>query len=274
MFVARIAPSSTMRSSSLKRCFFVGRSSTIDSITRSQSASAPRSVTALDPAEHGGALGVVELAAVDLLGERLLEPGDHRVGGGLRPAPQHHLDPGLAGDLGDAAAHDPRTDDSDALDHRVLLPVEKARRLPTGRSSSPREAGVSVPRWRAEHQPRGPSRSSAAANGVSTTRRWTAGSSRSAAGTEIVVLPTAAAYEHPERVGARGERSLPGPRGRAPERCNVLNRRDAEDPENVAAVETREVRVPRRRLADAPAFGAQGLVRSTRRCSPPTAAAR
>ena len=46
VFVARIPPSLTMRSSSLKRCFLVGRSSTMDSTTRSQSASAPRSETA------------------------------------------------------------------------------------------------------------------------------------------------------------------------------------------------------------------------------------
>ena len=59
------------------------------------------------PAEDGGALGVVELAAVDLLGQRLLEARHHRVGGGLRPAPQHDLVPGLPGNLGDAAAHDP-----------------------------------------------------------------------------------------------------------------------------------------------------------------------
>ena len=68
------------------------------------------------PAEHRVALGGVELAPLDLLGERLLEAGDHRVGGALRPAAQHDLDAGLGRDLGDARAHDPRTDDADALD--------------------------------------------------------------------------------------------------------------------------------------------------------------
>ena len=43
-------------------------------------------------AEHGVALGGFELAPLDLLGQRLLEPGDHRVGGALRPAAQHDLD--------------------------------------------------------------------------------------------------------------------------------------------------------------------------------------
>ena len=139
VFVARIPPSATMRSSSLKRCFLVGRSSTIDSITRSQSARAPRSDTAVDPAEHGGALGVLELAPLHLLGERLLEAGDHRVGGRLRAAPQHHLGARLGGDLGDAAAHDPRTDDSDPLGHSRAAPRGwKGRRLPIGRSGSPR----------------------------------------------------------------------------------------------------------------------------------------
>ena len=46
VFVARIAPSAQMRSSSVKRCFLAARSSTIDSITRSQSAISPRSATA------------------------------------------------------------------------------------------------------------------------------------------------------------------------------------------------------------------------------------
>ena len=95
VFVARIAPSFTMRSSSLKRCFLIARSSTIDSSTRSQSASSPRSLTARDPAEDRVAVGGLELAPVDLLGERLLEPGDHRVGGALRAAAQHDLDAGL-----------------------------------------------------------------------------------------------------------------------------------------------------------------------------------
>jgi hypothetical protein len=68
------------------------------------------------PAEDRVALGGLELAAVDLLGERLLEACDHRVGGALGAAAQDHFDPGLGRDLGDAGAHDPRTHDADALD--------------------------------------------------------------------------------------------------------------------------------------------------------------
>ena len=72
-----------------------------------------------DPCEHGVAVGRLELAPLHLLGERLLEPGDHRVGGALRPAPQHDLDPGLGRDLRNARAHDARAHDPDPLDrHR------------------------------------------------------------------------------------------------------------------------------------------------------------
>ena len=75
-----------------------------------------------DPAEDRVALVGFELAPVDLLGQRLLEPPDHRVGGRLRPAPQHDLESGLRRDLGDARAHDPRTHDPDPLDrHRPVL---------------------------------------------------------------------------------------------------------------------------------------------------------
>ena len=74
------------------------------------------------PSQHRVALGRFELAPVDLLRQRLLEPGDHRVGGALRAAPQHDLDPGLGRDLGDARAHDPRTDDPDALDRHDPVP--------------------------------------------------------------------------------------------------------------------------------------------------------
>ena len=116
VLVARIASSAQIRSSSVKRCFFGARSSTIDSSTRSQSASSPRSVTARTRPRVAVAVAVLELAPVDLLRERLLEGGDHRVGRVLGPAAQHDLDAGLGGDLGDTRAHDPRTDDSDTLD--------------------------------------------------------------------------------------------------------------------------------------------------------------
>src|SRR5215210_5794246 len=54
-------------------------------------------------------------------------------------------------------------------------------------------------------------------------------------GAEVVVLPTAAAYEHPERAVATAERWFEGLGGKA-RGLMVLRRPDAEDPANVAAV--------------------------------------
>ena len=65
-----------MRSSSLKRCFFAARSSTIDSITRSHVGELVEVGDGADAAEHVVALGGLELALLDLPGQRLLEPGD------------------------------------------------------------------------------------------------------------------------------------------------------------------------------------------------------
>ena len=74
--------------------------------------------------DHRSALGLVELAPLDLLGERLLEGGDHGVGARLVARPEDHLEAGLRGDLGDARAHDPRADDPHPLHgHGAMLPV-------------------------------------------------------------------------------------------------------------------------------------------------------
>ena len=55
-------------------------------------------------------------------------------------------------------------------------------------------------------------------------------------GSEIVVLPTAASYEHPDRVAAVASAHCDA-LGVTATTLNVLNRRDADSPENVAAVE-------------------------------------
>ena len=90
------------------------------------------------PGEHGVAFAGVELAPLDLLGERLLEPGDHGVGGALSPAAQHDLDPGLGRDLRDARAHDPGTHDANPLDrHQPLLAAVGRERLPAGSADGP-----------------------------------------------------------------------------------------------------------------------------------------
>jgi cyanophycinase len=53
---------------------------------------------------------------------------------------------------------------------------------------------------------------------------------------DVVVLPTAAAFEHPERIGDVAERHF-APLGVATRTLPVLNRRDAEDAANAKAVE-------------------------------------
>ena len=57
-----------------------------------------------------------ELALVDLLGQRLLERRDHRVGGLLLAAAHDDLVARLGRHFGHARAHDPGTDDADTLD--------------------------------------------------------------------------------------------------------------------------------------------------------------
>lgn len=52
---------------------------------------------------------------------------------------------------------------------------------------------------------------------------------------DVVVLPTAAAFEHPERIGAVAAEHF-APLGVATQTLAVLNRRDAEDAANVQAV--------------------------------------
>ena len=54
-------------------------------------------------------------------------------------------------------------------------------------------------------------------------------------GSEVVVLPTAAAFEHPDRVGVAATAHL-ATLGVTTKTVRVLNRRDAQDPANVDAV--------------------------------------
>ena len=55
-------------------------------------------------------------APLDLLGEGLLQRGDHGIGRLLLAGPQHDLVAGLGRHLGDARPHDPRPNDANALD--------------------------------------------------------------------------------------------------------------------------------------------------------------
>ncbi len=91
--------------------------------------------------------------------------------------------------------------------------------------------------------------------------------------------PTRSSCSRPRRRSSTriGSGSGPPPTSRSlgvagPHAPDVLHRREAEDPEIAARRARGEVRVPRRRLAAAPALGAQGLARCSRRCSRRTTA--
>ena len=116
VFVARIAPSLQMRSSSVKRCFLVGE--VLDDRLDHEVAFGELAEVGhgLHATEHRGALFVGELAPLHLFGERLLEAGDHRVGGRLGAAAQHHLEARLRGHFGHARPHDARAHDTNSLD--------------------------------------------------------------------------------------------------------------------------------------------------------------
>lgn len=70
---------------------------------------------------------------------------------------------------------------------------------------------------------------------TATTRELDAELLAASGGTEVVVLPTPKAFEHPERVGPRAEAYFSG-LGATVRTLEVINRRDAEKPEVVEAV--------------------------------------
>ena len=74
-------------------------------------------------------------------------------------------------------------------------------------------------------------------------------------GSEVVVLPTAAAYEHPDHAVERATRWFEG-LGATVRPVPAVDRTGARDEANVAAVRDAAVRVPVRRVADAPPLGA------------------
>ena len=104
----------------------------------------------------------------------------------------------------------------------------------------------------------GPSRSSAAASGATAVATSTPRCSASGGTDEVVVLPSAAAYEHPERVGERAARVLRATRREGPGAARAAPRRGR----GAQARRDRArgaLRLHRRRLAAAPALGAEGL---------------
>ena len=77
-------------------------------------------------------------------------------------------------------------------------------------------------------------------------------------GDEVLVLPTAAAYEHPDRAIEAAERWF-DELGAKVRPLRVLTRRDAVDEANVAPIRDAALHLPLRGQPDAPALGAQGL---------------
>ena len=109
VFVASTASGRQTRSSSANSSRFGSSSSTIASITTSQSAKAESSVVSAQQPDVEG----VDLALLDLAREEVVDPAARRLpelGGDLAP---DGLEPRLDGELRDARAHRPQSDDSD-----------------------------------------------------------------------------------------------------------------------------------------------------------------
>ena len=146
----------------------------------------------------------------------------------------------------------------------LLRAAVKAERLPAGRrdrASARRGRGrLAARRIRAvaRRSRRARSRCSAAASGPSRAARSTAACSQLAGSDEVAGPPDRGRVRAP-RPGRRPGRR-PGSTGSARRSTGlpVLNRRDAEADEQRRRDAGRAVRLPRRRLAAAPALGAQG----------------
>ena len=190
--MARIASGLQMLSSSAKRAFFTARSSTTDSMTRSTSARSPRWVVADTRPTISSASASGALLLLDLLGQRRGQPGQHAVRRVLAAAAQDDLVARGRSHLGDARTHDPGPDDSYPRDGHggPMLPAGNHGRSTPGRAPCVQEwrmttngllalvGGVRVDR------------------GLHLRRR----AARRLGRHGVVVLPTAAAYQHPERV--------------------------------------------------------------------------
>ena len=73
------------------------------------------------------------------------------------------------------------------------------------------------------------------------------------------MLPTASAFEHAEPRRRRARRRTSAASERACARCPVLHRTEADDAELARVAAVGALRLHRRRVAAAPAFGAQGV---------------
>ena len=207
-----------MRSSSLKRCFFAARSSTIDSITRSQSARSPRSDRATRPSAASRSARS-SLPRSTCLASDFSRPATIASAVLLRTAPQHHLDPGLAATSAMPLPMIPEPTIPTRLRHIPSpLPVdggEVTRRVGSANGQATRPWSAAT-RWlKPSRRSVWPARIAGGGRevtGRSRDRRrrvgrpagTSTGAARAAPGAdEVVVLPTAAAFEHPDRVGER-----------------------------------------------------------------------
>ena len=147
VLVARIVSGLQTRSSSVKRCFFTARSSTTDSMTRSTSTSSPRWVVALTRPGISAASASVRLPfSTCLASDFSVRPPWRRRR--LAAAAQHHLVPVGRRHLGDARAHDPRTDDSHPFDRHGAASLLGGNH---GRRCRRRVARPGVQEWRHGH---------------------------------------------------------------------------------------------------------------------------
>ena len=287
-----MAPSPQIRSSSLKRSFLVARSSTIDSITRSQSASSPRSVTARTRPSTASRSASSSFPRSTCLASDFSSPatiGRRALSERLRSITSK---PALAAT---SAMPEPMIPEP-TIPTRLMLhdvPLVRRRGRDTARSvrsqasSYARRGSVGraflqgaapVSRRRSDRplMAKHATGTLALVGGGEWTRRRAASSTptcSSAAGTdEVVVLPTAAAFEHPDRAVERA-RAYFDDLGAKVQPLTVLHRADAEDADGRRGVAKAALRLPRRRLAAAPALGAQGVaaVRGDRHRLPTTA---
>ena len=134
VLVASTASGRQMRSSSAKSSCFGARSSTIASITRSQSAKSARSVVSERRADRGVARRLLELSFLHLAREEVRDPVARALAELERDLAADRLDAGFDAELRDARAHRAEPDDADLLD--LLRHDDRAYRCSRGPRSA------------------------------------------------------------------------------------------------------------------------------------------
>ena len=127
VLVAMIASGLTMRSRCSNRSRLAAMSSTMLSMTRSQSFRSCRSSVTEILAEDRVALVLGQALAGHLLGEACIEAVQHGVGACLGARAHDDVEAGSGGHFGEPGTHDPGSDDSYGADR------SHTRKLATGR---------------------------------------------------------------------------------------------------------------------------------------------